>query len=189
MNDFHFSTTNLKDAYLIQCIHSGDNRGGFTKLFEKERFEKGGLTFELSESFLSVSSKNVIRGMHFQFYHPQAKIVSVLHGKAFDVIVDLRKFSETYMKWQGFELSGENNYALYVPKGFAHGFLAMEDNTMMIYQCEGEYDKSTDSGIRFDDQDINISWPVEDIEKTIHSKRDLRLMSFKDFSSKDFIYK
>ncbi len=189
MNDFYFSQTNLKDACLIQCIHSGDKRGGFTKLFEKEKFKQGGLQFELSESFLSVSSKNVIRGMHFQLYHPQAKIVSVLCGKAFDVIVDLRKSSETFMKWQGFELSGENNYALYVPKGFAHGFLALEDNTMMMYQCQGQYDKATDTGIRFDDPDINISWPVEDINATIHSQRDLGLMSFRDFSSKDFIYK
>lgn len=189
MNDFYFSETNLKDAYIIQCMHSGDNRGGFTKLFEKEKFEKGGMKFELSESFLSVSSKNVIRGMHFQLYHPQTKIVSVLSGKAFDVIVDLRRFSQTFMKWQGFELSSENKLSLYVPKGFAHGFLALEDNTTMMYQCEGRYDKSSDTGIRFDDQDINITWPVEDIEETIHSERDLGLMSFRDFSNKDFIYK
>ena len=126
--------------------------------------------------------------MHFQLYHPQAKLVSVLYGKAFDVIVDLRKFSKTFMSWQGFGLSDDNHLALYIPKGFAHGFLAMEDNTMMMYQCEGEYDKATDSGIRFDDPDLNITWPVEDINKTIHSQRDLELMSFQEFYSKDFVY-
>ena len=188
MNDFYFSETNLKDAYLIQCVHSGDNRGRFTKLFEKEKFEKSGLKFELSESFLSVSSQNVIRGMHFQLYHPQTKMVSVLRGKAFDVIVDLRKFSETYKQWQGFELSSKNNFALYVPKGFAHGFLAMEDNTVMMYQCEGKYDRSTDTGIRFDDPDINIAWPIQDDKDIICSERDLELMTFKDFSAKTFIF-
>lgn len=188
MNNFCFVPTDLKDAYLIQCAYSKDKRGGFTKLFEKEIFSNGGLNFEISETFISVSAKDVIRGMHFQLYHPQEKIVSVLQGKVFDVIVDLRSCSKTFRQWQGFELSGENGLALYIPKGFAHGFLTMENDTVMLYQCEGQYDKATDTGIRFDDPDINILWPAENVENTIHSERDLGLMSFKEFSGKEFIY-
>lgn len=186
MSDFSFIPTNLKGAYLIQCTGTADERGGFTKLFEKEKFSGSGIEFALNETFISVSSKNVIRGLHFQLYHPQAKIVTVPHGRAFDVIVDLRSDSKTFGKWQGFELSGRS--ALYIPKGFAHGFLAREDDTMMLYQCEGQYDKATDTGIRFDDTDINITWPVDNIENTLHSERDLGLMSFQEFLSKKFIY-
>ena len=181
MARFEFKRLDLEGAYLITNFCVGDNRGGFTKCFEKDIYQKAGINFRLNETFISVSAKNVIRGLHFQTRNPQAKLVSVPKGSAFDVIVDLRLDSPTFKQWRGFELSDKNHQALYIPRGFAHGFLSLEEDTLMMYQCDGAYDKETDTGIRFDDSELGIMWPVEDIGKTIHSARDLGLMSFKEY--------
>lgn len=181
MENFKFEETLLKGAYLITPFYAGDDRGGFTKIFEKQIYAEAGIDFQLNETFISISAENVIRGMHFQLCAPQAKLVSVPIGAAFDVIVDLRVESETYKAWQGFELNSENHKALYVPKGFAHGFLSRVDGTHMLYQCEGLYDKETDTGIRFDDPDLNIIWPTEHLDRCIHSQRDLGLMTLKEY--------
>lgn len=180
MTEFHFEKLKLEGAYLIENFSIGDFRGGFTKCFEENIFEKVGISFHLNETFYSRSSVNVIRGLHFQINKPQAKIVSVPTGRVYDVIVDLRPDSDTFGSWEGYELSSENHYALYVPRGFAHGFASLEDDTLMLYQCDGAYDKETDTGIRFDDPELNISWPV-DLDQAIHSKRDLELMSFEKY--------
>ena len=180
MANFIFTKLDLEGAYLIEYFSVGDNRGGFSKYYEKNIFEEAGLDFNLNECFISVSAKNVIRGLHFQTHNPQAKLVSVPKGKVYDVIVDLRSNSPTFKKWIGVELSAENHKALYVPRGFAHGFASLENGTMMMYQCDGPYDKETDSGIRFDDPDIGIVWPI-DKEDAIHSERDLKLQSLKEY--------
>lgn len=186
MPGFDFKNMELVGAQLIENFSVGDNRGGFTKCYEKDIFADAGIDFQLNETFASASAKNVIRGLHFQLNNPQAKIVCVLNGKVWDVIVDLRRGSPTYKKWQGVELSAENHRGIYVPRGFAHGFLSLEDNTIMLYQCDGAYDKGSDTGIRFDDRDIGILWPVA-LGNTIHSARDLQLMSFEDFE-KNYLY-
>lgn len=136
MPRFEFEKLELPESYLISNFHIGDERGSFTKLFEKNIFGAAGIKFSLNESFSSISSKDVVRGMHFQLKKPQAKLVSVLNGKVWDCIVDIRKNSHTYKKWIGVELSDKNHRALYIPKGFAHGFVALEDNTVMLYQCD-----------------------------------------------------
>lgn len=181
MSQFTFEKTCFDGAYLITPFFTGDNRGGFTKIFEKQIYEEAGIIFNLNETFVSVSSKNVIRGMHFQINHPQAKLVSVLNGAAYDIIVDLRPESTTYKKWQGFNLNENNHKAVYVPRGFAHGFMTFEDDTSMLYMCDGQYDKETDTGIRFDDPDLSIEWPTAHLEQCIHSQRDLNLMSFSEY--------
>lgn len=186
MSGFEFERLNLEGAFCINNFFAGDNRGGFTKCFEKDIYKKGGIDFQLNETFTSVSSKNVIRGLHFQIHNPQAKIVCVVKGKVWDVIVDLRIGSRTYKEWVAVELSAENHKALYVPRGFGHGFLALEDETIMLYQCDGSYDKETDTGIRYDDSDINIAWPIE-LEKSIHSQRDVQLMSLKEYEKNPMI--
>lgn len=180
MSNFSFTKLGLEGAYLIEYFSVGDNRGGFSKSFEKDIYKEAGIDFTLNETFISVSAKNVIRGLHFQTRNPQAKLVSVPKGKVYDVIVDLRPESPTFKKWEGYELSDKNHKALYVPRGFAHGFVSLEDGTLMMYQCDGAYDKETDTGIRFDDPDIGIEWPV-DLKKTIHSTRDLGLQSFAEY--------
>lgn len=187
MSKYAFSKMSLKDAYCIESFSVCDCRGGFTKIFEKDVYEKEGITFSLSESFYSVSIKGVVRGLHFQINHPQAKIVSVLSGSIWDVIVDLRKESPTYKKWEAVELSADNHRAVYVPKGFAHGFLSLDENTVMLYQCDGSYDAESDTGIRYDDPDIGVVWPI-DLEEAICSERDLTLMSFKEFEKIAFNY-
>lgn len=177
---FEFKELDLKGAYLIKNIYVGDNRGGFTKSFEKDIYEKAGISFSLNETFASRSMKNVIRGLHFQTHNPQAKLVSVVSGCVWDVIVDLRQNSPTFKQWLAQELSANNHFSFYIPRGFAHGFASLEDNTVMLYQCDGKYDKETDTGIRFDDPQINIDWIVNE-KKAIHSDRDLRLMSFSEY--------
>lgn len=174
MKEFIFHESYLKGAYLIEPFYAGDSRGGFTKIFEKAVYENNNVDFVLSETFMSKSAKNVMRGLHFQFHHPQAKIISVIEGKVWDVIVDLRKGSDTFKCYQTVELSAANRYGLFVPRGFAHGFVSLEDDSIMLYQCDGEYDVTSDSGIRFDEPELGINWPIED-GIAIHSERDLNL--------------
>lgn len=180
MAGFEFHELELKGAFLIRSFYAGDYRGCFTKIFEKDIFRERGIEFILNETFASCSVKNVIRGLHFQTNGPQAKLVSVVSGRVWDVIVDIRPESNTYKQWIAQELSAENHFSFYVPRGFAHGFASLEDGTVMLYQCDGKYNAVTDTGIRFDDPDIGIDWPIED-SIAIHSSRDLSLMSFKEY--------
>ncbi len=181
---YRFDELELKGAYLISNFSVGDNRGGFTKSFEKDIFAANGIAFSVNETFVSTSSKNVIRGLHFQTHGPQAKLVSVVNGSVYDVIVDLRKDSPTFGQWRGYYLNAKEHNALYVPRGFAHGFLSLEDNTQMMYQCDGAYDKESDTGIRFDDPNVGIVWPVADMKNVICSERDAKLQSFTDYCAK-----
>lgn len=183
MLGFCFEKMKLEGAYLIDNFYAGDYRGGFTKIFEKDTYKKTGIQFSLNETFISVSAKNVIRGLHFQIYNPQAKLVSVVKGKVWDVIVDLRMNSPTYKKWLGVELSSDNHKSLYIPRGFAHGFASLKDDTIMLYQCDGVYDKETDTGIIFNEPEIGIRWPVAE-NIAIHSTRDLGLMNLKEYEKR-----
>lgn len=180
MAEFKFEESELKGAFLVSHYYMGDNRGGFTKSFEKDIYADAGIDFQLNETFASRSIKNVIRGLHFQLHNPQAKLVSVVVGKVWDVIVDLRNGSQTFKQWKAYELSAENHNGLFIPKGFAHGFASLEDGTVMLYQCDGKYDQKTDTGIRFDDPEIGIEWPVNESE-AIHSQRDLQLMNWSEY--------
>lgn len=183
MSAFEFNRLELEGAYLITNFYAGDNRGGFVKCFEKNIYADAGIKFQLNETFVSVSAKNVVRGLHFQIENPQAKLVCVVRGKVWDVIVDLRAESPTYKKWVGKELSAENHRALYIPRGFAHGFASLEDGTVMLYQCDGKYDKESDTGIIYNDPQLAIEWPVDD-KLAIHSERDLRLMKFWEYENR-----
>lgn len=180
MAGFEFKPLELEGAYLVSSFYAGDSRGGFTKIFEKDIFEQAGIKFTLNETFASRSAKNVVRGLHFQLNGPQAKLVSVVAGKVWDVIVDIRPESPTFKKWTSQELSAENHLSFYVPRGFAHGFASLEDNTVMLYQCDGKYDKETDTGIRFDDPDIGVECPIS-LDTAVRSERDLGLMSLQEY--------
>ena len=172
-----------EDNLGVEIAHffSGDERGSFSKIFEKDIYEDNNIVFPINEVFFSTSKKNVIRGIHFQLYAPQAKIISVIAGRAWDVIVDLRVNSKTFKKWQGFWLDEKDNKAIYIPPGFGHGFLSETDNMKMIYLCCGKYDKKSDSGIRFDDPDIGIRWPIKDLKDAIHAERDMKLMGLREY--------
>ncbi len=134
---FFFEYDNdLNGVVLITPFHEGDARGSFTKDFEKNIYKQNGLTFDIFEEFTSVSSRNVIRGLHFQTVGPQAKLVTVPIGAVFDVVVDLRLGSKTFGNWKGFSLTDENKLTLYVPRGFAHGFLTLGEGNQVVYKCD-----------------------------------------------------
>lgn len=168
-------------GYIIKTSAFDDNRGCFVKSFEKEQFEANGAIFNVDEYFVSVSKKDVVRGMHFQLNEPQAKLVSVISGKIYDVIIDIRKGSPTLGQWRGFDLSSENHRSILVPAGFAHGFLSLADNSAVLYGCDGKYNKSFDSGIMYNDPDIGIDWRISDMTSLIVGERDKHQMSFREY--------
>lgn len=176
---FSFNKTDLSDAFLIDCFWAPDDRGGFVKFFERSIYEQNGIHFQVAEIFSTVNKKNVIRAMHFQRPTWQAKIVTVLHGAIFDVIVDLRKNSPTYLKSYkgGIEISASDRKAIYVPKGFAHGYLVREEGTVVTYICDERFVASDDTGIRFDDDTLGIKWPI-DPQDAIISEKDRNLPFF-----------
>lgn len=185
MTNFNFEkVNNLNDAVVITPFFNGDERGSFEKIFENNIFESNNIHFSIRESFTSISQKNVIRGMHFQYNKPQAKIVTVLNGACYDVLLDLRKNSTTYMNYVFFSLNDTNHNILFVPKGFAHGFLSLTNDMCMLYYCDETYDKESDTGIIFNDKTLNIKWPIFDVGETIHSARDMSLMTFDEFKDK-----
>ena len=174
-----FIKTTLKGAILIKPQVFRDERGFFLESYSEKIFKDNGITANFVQDNHSLSlKKGVLRGLHFQKPpHTQAKLVRVTRGKVYDVIVDLRKNSETFGKWEGFNLSAENFHMLFVPKGFAHGFITLEDNTEFQYKCDAYYDKESEGGIIWNDPDLNINWPVEN---PILSDKDKLLPKFKD---------
>lgn len=181
MSHFSFEKLDIEGAYIIKSFAAEDNRGSFVKNFEKDIFAENGIAFQCQEDFISHSARNVIRGMHFQLFHPQTKLVGVISGEVFDVLVDLREESKTFGQWKGICLSAENRLSLLIPGGCAHGFLSLRDDSIVSYKCEGRYDKNTDTGIVFSDPDIRIEWPEANGENWILSERDRHLMTFREF--------
>jgi len=160
--DFSFEETPLKNAYIIEINQFKDERGMFEKMYSKKVFEENGLKHMCDEINHSLSKdKGTIRGMHFQLSPDcQAKIVRCVKGSVFDVIIDIRKGSPTFLKWFGITLSENDNKMLYVPKGFAHGFQTLEDNTEIIYNHDGYYNPTNEGAIRFNDPRIGIKFPL-----------------------------
>lgn len=183
MQKWNFEELEMKGAYKITPFFADDNRGGFLKDYSKEIFEQNGIHHDLAEVFYTISHKGVIRAMHFQRVKQQAKLVRCVKGKVYDVIIDLRKDSPTFMKWQGFYLTGDNMVELLVPEGFGHGYLVIEDS-IVSYKCGEKFYGEYDGGIRYDDPDMGIVWPYEEIggkDKVINSVKDDNLPSFKEF--------
>lgn len=185
MIKWNFEKLEMEGAYIITPFYSEDNRGGFLKDYSKEIFLNNGIDYDLKEVFYTISKRGVIRAMHFQRIKQQAKLVRCVSGKVYDVIIDLRKDSPTFKKWQGFYLSGENKVELLVPEGFGHGYLVIEDS-IVSYKCNEKFYGEYDSGIRYDDTDMGIIWPYEEIggkDKVINSVKDDNLQSFEEFLS------
>ncbi len=180
MQKFSFEMTEIEDLIIINPFAMKDDRGSFVKYFEKGIFKENGIDFTPYESFESTSKRGVIRGLHFQTIKPQAKLVRVSYGKIFDVAVDLRKNSPTLGKWCGCELTNENKKAFYIPKGFAHGFLTLSETAIVSYTCEEKYLNEYDNGIIWNDKDINISWPIENLNLIV-SNKDKKLQEFSRF--------
>lgn len=181
MPNFEFQPASIKGLILIEPFVAFDNRGYLSKPFEKSIFAAHGIELSPREELRSFSKKGVLRGLHFQRRHSQDKLVQVLHGAVYDVAVDLRKDSETFGQWEGFYLTAENRQLLYIPKGFAHGFLALEDNTLFSYLCGDRYDPKSDGGIRWDDPQLAVQWPLERVEQIILSEKDKSLPLLADY--------
>ena len=152
--------TNLKDAPLLKPRVFEDERGTFFEPWNQRTLDKLGLSLGFVQDNVSYSKKNVVRGLHYQRPNSQGKLVSVLHGSVFDVIVDLRESSDTFGEWQGFELSEQNKIMLFVPEGFAHGFLTLSDNVIFHYKCTGYYDPTSEHTLLWNDKTLAIDWPL-----------------------------
>ena len=140
--------------------------------YHKEVFAENGLDVEFVQDNQSSSKKGVLRGLHFQYTQPQGKLVRVISGEVFDVAVDMRKDSETYGKWEGVILSSENKKQFYIPEGFAHGFVVLSDSAEFTYKCTDFYKPDDEGGIQWDDPEIGIEWPIDDIDEIILSDKD-----------------
>ncbi len=162
----HFSKTDFPNVVTIEPKIFQDTRGFFAESYRHDLFSQNGIHDSFPQDNHSQSSKGVLRGLHFQIEpRASAKLVRVVHGKIYDVIVDLRKNSPTFKKWIGFWLSAENKKILYVPKGFAHGFLSVEDNTDLMYKISDYYSPEHENGILWNDPEIGIEWPKLDSHK------------------------
>ena len=155
---------------IIEPSVFGDSRGYFMETYNQNDMKAEGLDMVFVQDNQSMSTKGVLRGLHFQKEHPQGKLVRVVRGEVFDVAVDIRKDSETYGKWFGVTLSAENKKQFYVPEGFAHGFLVLSDEAEFCYKCTDFYHPEDEGGIIFNDPAIGIEWPKLDTDYRMSDK-------------------
>jgi len=175
---FKVIETDIKDLILIESTLNKDYRGKFIETYKSSAFSNFNLNFNFVQDNVSKSHKYVLRGLHFQEYpHAQGKLVTTLSGEIFDVVVDIREESPTFGKVSCNVLNSKDNKSLYVPEGFAHGFLSMSDNTIVYYKTTKEYNPNFESGILWSDIDLGINWPTK---KPLVSEKDLSLPNFKD---------
>jgi len=168
----------IKGVYIIEPDVYIDDRGFFMETFHIERYRKLlGMNLDFVQDNISRSSKNVLRGMHFQRNYPQGKIVKASRGEILDVIVDLRKDSPTYGTWESFKLSEQNKLQVWIPPGLAHGFLVMSDSADFEYKCTEYYHPEDQNCLMWNDPEVAIDWPIND---PILSEKDKRGLSLKD---------
>lgn len=183
--NFAFTDTSIEGVKIIDTKCYGDARGSFMETYKRSDFVEGGIECEFVQDNQSSSVKGVLRGLHFQIHHPQAKLVRVVSGEVFDVAVDLREGSPTFGKWEGVILSAENKRQLFIPRGFAHGFLVLSESAEFCYKCDDVYHPNDEGGLMWDDPVIGIEWPPleGDIEldpsKLILSDKDRYYPSFR----------
>ncbi len=177
---FDFHETEIPGLIAVTPFNADDIRGCFTKDYSKEVFEANGIHHDLAEVFYTTSHKGVIRALHFQRINQQPKLVRCIHGHVWDVVVDLRKGSPSFKKWLAFDLTGENHQEILVPAGCAHGYLVLEDS-IVSYKCGEKFYGEYDDGIMWNDPDIGVAWPLEQIggvDKLILAEKDKNLQSF-----------
>ena len=163
MAKFNKIETGIEGLYILEPTVFGDERGFFLESYSKRDFEEIGIPYEFVQDNHSKSKKGVLRGMHFQTQYSQDKLVRVVAGSVYDVVVDLRKGSKTFGKYFGVLLTAQNKRQFFVPKGFAHGFLTLEDNTEFLYKCTEYYMPQFDSGILWNDINVGIDWKLSEL--------------------------
>ena len=172
--------TAITGVKIIEPDVFGDARGWFCETYNEERYRKAGIENVFVQDNESFSSKGVVRGLHWQAApHTQAKLVRVIQGAVWDVVVDIRKSSPTFGKHIAVTLTGENRKQFYIPRGFAHGFIVLEDNTLFSYKCDNLYCPASERGMRFDDPALGIKWP-EVVSNVVLSDKDKQLPLFAD---------
>ena len=173
-----FKEMDIKGAYIIELEKNEDERGFFARSFCQKEFKEHGIDFNIAQCNVSYNNKKgTLRGMHYQSApFEEAKLVSCIRGRIYDVIIDLRKNSNTYCKWLAIELSEENNKVLYVPKGLAHGFQTLENNSIVFYQMSEFFNPEYSQGIGWDDSLFSIIWPLD---SRIISIKDKKLPSYR----------
>lgn len=182
--------THIDGLLIIEPQVFGDERGFFVETYNAERYKEVGITNDFLQDNLSKSSKGVLRGLHFQKPpYAQGKLVQVVQGSVLDVAVDVRHGSSTFGEWVSVELNEQNKKQFWIPEGFAHGFITLEDDTLFSYKCTNVYAPDHDGGIIWNDEDLAIDWQLEkyDIKDPIVSEKDEKNIAFKDID-KDFVY-
>ena len=180
MGKFEFIETGIEGMFIVEPTVFEDNRGFFMETFNERDFKDAGYDLKFVQDNQSKSTRGVLRGLHFQIKYPQGKLVRVTKGKVFDVGVDLRSDSDTYGKWFGAVLSDENKRQLYIPPKFAHGFVVLSDEAEFLYKCTEFYHGEDEGGIIWNDEDIGVEWPLDDIDEVILSEKDKLWPTFKE---------
>ena len=185
LSNFIKHETGIPDLLLIEPTVFRDERGFFMEYYAEKAFFDLGIKQKFVQDNHSKSKKGVLRGLHFQRKHPQGKLVKTLSGSIFDVAVDLRVGSPQYCRWYGAVLSEENHKMLYIPEGFAHGFLVLSESVDFIYKCTDYFDPEDDCGVQWDDRDIGIHWPFSEynIEEPVLSKKDRNLKRLREIDN------
>jgi dTDP-4-dehydrorhamnose 3,5-epimerase len=178
----HVTPTPLKGVMIVTIEYFKDERGFFMESWNKREFEQAGITANFVQDSHSASGRGVLRGMHYQdMREPMAKLIRCTVGRILDVAIDLRSSSPTYGKWFGMELTAENKTLLYIPEGFAHGFLTLSDQCEVQYKQTAFYNPAAEGGILWNDPDVGIHWPITN---PILSSKDLRQSTFAEYRTR-----
>ena len=180
MGKITVETCEIEGLKVITPTVFGDERGYFMETYNYNDYKAAGIDMEFVQDNQSMSTRGVLRGLHFQKQFPQGKLVRVVRGKVFDVAVDLRSDSKTYGKWFGVELSAENMKQFYIPEGFAHGFLVLSDEAEFCYKCTDFYHPGDEGGLAWNDPEIGVEWPLEEGVDLIISEKDQKWKGLKD---------
>jgi dTDP-4-dehydrorhamnose 3,5-epimerase len=176
----NFRSTRVREVVLIEPKLVEDARGTFMETWEARKFGNAGIAVSFVQDNQSSSRRGVLRGLHYQLHQPQGKLDRVVSGEVFDVAVDLRRSSPTFGRWVGEVLSSSNKRMMWIPPGFAHGFLAMSEQTEFVYKCTDFYDPASERTLRWDDPDVAIDWPISQQLQPILSDKDRNGKSLKE---------
>ena len=180
MGKIKVTTCEIEGLCVIEPTVFKDERGYFMETYNQNDFKEAGLNMVFVQDNQSMSTRGVLRGLHYQKQFPQGKLVRVVRGTVFDVAVDLRTGSKTYGNWFGVELSAENKKQFYIPEGFAHGFLVLSDEAEFVYKCTDFYHPGDEGGMAWNDPEIGIEWPLQDGVELIISEKDQKWGGFKE---------
>ena len=180
---FSVKKTEIEGVLVIHPHIFEDERGAYKKCYEKNFFNEIGICAQFTESSDLYSVKGALRGLHYQERYSQAKLVHVVLGVVYDVALDLRKDSKTFGRYHAEILKGDENKIIYIPEGFAHGFITLSNEAIFSYQCTGQYDPESCGGIRWDDKDLAINWPLKDynVSEVICTEKDKTWPTFEEY--------